>query len=155
MELGRITVYLSPQVREEYQDVLTRPSILAKNPQLAGHGTDGRSFLWKLRPSGEREFQQLFDRFQIPRYYLDRPWDIPPEPAAGTDQKPQSETIHDHDNEDEPTGQHDGDVIDIATRLKGFSEPAGSSPIVDLPSPGGPDPDNTDPDDTGLDDTGA
>jgi predicted nucleic acid-binding protein len=34
MEEERIVVVLSPQVREEYADVLTRPAIRAKNPLL-------------------------------------------------------------------------------------------------------------------------
>jgi len=34
MGLELMVVVLSPQVREEYEDVLTRPAIRAKNPQL-------------------------------------------------------------------------------------------------------------------------
>jgi uncharacterized protein len=38
LDEGRVTVYVSPRLRSEWEDVLTRPSVRAKNPQI----TDAR-----------------------------------------------------------------------------------------------------------------
>ncbi len=60
--------------------------ILAANPQMSGHGTDGMSFLWTIRPTFADRFDLLFDEYQIPRHYEDRTYETPHgEDSAGAD----------------------------------------------------------------------
>ena len=51
MEAGKIIVPLSPQVREEYEEVLTRPAILAKTQFLRLRGWDCCLAFWMQKPA--------------------------------------------------------------------------------------------------------
>lgn len=70
MEEGRVTVVLSPQVREEYEDVLTRPAIRAKNPLL----TEERAHQLLARIDAKTQAVTVIRPYlQYPRYPNDEP----------------------------------------------------------------------------------
>jgi len=93
-----------------YTKLAEAADICAANPQLAGHGTDGLSFLWKIRPDGLDDFEVLTDTHQVPLGDTADPITLD---TADTD------VDVDVDVRDDAAA-----ITNISTRLTGFGEPA-------------------------------
>jgi hypothetical protein len=89
--------------------------ILAANPQMIGHGTDGESFLDMIQPPFVDAFRLLADTHQVPFFAIP----TLPGPASG--------------DEADTTGE-DAAIIDIATRLTNHPAPL-HTPTTDLNTP--------------------
>lgn len=125
-----------------YTKLAEAADILARNPQLAGHGTDGLSILFKIHPEFEDEFELLFDQFQVPRYYESRPWSMPDRPTVESGGSGADST-------DEDPGKGIAPLVAVALDRDTAPQTKGPSETVDVPLP-----DDTEVEDD-LDETGS
>lgn len=121
----RLRAHLAAASSLWYTKLAEAADICAANTQRDGHGTDGLSFLWKIRPDGLDAFELLADTYQVP---------------LGDITDPVIPNTGDTDVDDEGTEEdEDAAVIDISTRLAGFGEPVDAEKdldgLIDLPGP--------------------